>query len=70
MEVKEEIIITLPSEETYIPEKEPEPKVYIKKKPVYTFFKRKQVPQLLNFKHKKNLNKGFLNFLNGGSNGN
>ena len=40
MEVKEEIIITLPSEETYIPEKEPEPKVYIKKKPVYTFFKR------------------------------
>ena len=29
MEVKEEILITVPSEETYIPEKEFEPKVHI-----------------------------------------
>lgn len=40
MEVKEEILITVPSEETYIPEKEFEPKVHIIKKPLYSFFKR------------------------------
>lgn len=40
MEIKEDIIITAPSEETYVPEKEPEPKVYIKKKPIYHVFKR------------------------------
>ena len=40
MKVKEEILITVPSEETYVPEKEPGPKVYIKKKPIYEFFKR------------------------------
>lgn len=40
MEFKEELIITLPSEDIYIPEKEPGPKAYIKKNPVYAFFKR------------------------------
>lgn len=40
MELKEELIITLPSEDIYIPEKESGPKVCIKKKPVYAFFKR------------------------------
>lgn len=40
MEVKEEILITVPSEDTYIPEKEFEPKVHIKRKPLYSFFKR------------------------------
>lgn len=42
MELKEELIITVtvPSEDIYIPEKEPGSKVYIKKKPVYAFFKR------------------------------
>lgn len=40
MEVKEEILITVPSEEMYVPAKEPEPKVYLKKKPIYAFIKR------------------------------
>jgi lipopolysaccharide/colanic/teichoic acid biosynthesis glycosyltransferase len=40
MEVKEEILIAVPSEETYIPEKEIEPKVCVKRKPIYSFFKR------------------------------
>ena len=40
MEVKEEMLIEAPSEETFVPEKEPEPILYIKKKPIYAFFKR------------------------------
>lgn len=40
MEVKEENIITVPSEDTYVPEKETEPKIHIKRKPIYNFFKR------------------------------
>ena len=40
MEVKDEILIAVPSKETSVPEKEPEPKIYINKKPVYAFFKR------------------------------
>ena len=40
MEVKEKITMTVPSEVTYVPQKEPGPKVYIKKKPIYEFFKR------------------------------
>ena len=32
MEVKEKIAITVPSEQTYVPVKEPEPKIYIKRK--------------------------------------
>lgn len=40
MEVKEEILITVPSKETFVSEKEPEPILYIKKKPIYAFFKR------------------------------
>ena len=37
---EKEILITAPSEETCAPNKEPEPRIYIKKKPVYSFFKR------------------------------
>jgi lipopolysaccharide/colanic/teichoic acid biosynthesis glycosyltransferase len=40
MEVKNEILITAPSEETSVPQKEPELKIYLNKKPVYGFFKR------------------------------
>lgn len=43
MEVKEEILITVPSEETYIPEKEFEPKVHIIKKPLYSFLKERLI---------------------------
>lgn len=40
MEVKEKIAIPVLSEQPYVPVKEPEPKIYIKRKPIYTFFKR------------------------------
>ena len=40
MEIKEEIIKTVLSEGIYVPEKEPELKVYLKKKPTYAFLKR------------------------------
>ena len=40
MEVKEKIATTVPSEQTCVPVKEPEPEIYIKRKPIYAFFKR------------------------------
>ncbi len=40
MEVKEKILTTVPSGDIYVPETEPEPKIYIEKKPIYTVFKR------------------------------
>ena len=40
MEVKEKILITAPDEENCVPAQKAEPKVLIKKKPIYAFFKR------------------------------
>lgn len=40
MERREDIIITVPSEQTRAPEQERESKVSVKKKPIYHFFKR------------------------------
>lgn len=40
MKVKEEKIITVHSKDIYVPPKESESKVYVKRKPIYSFFKR------------------------------
>lgn len=40
MEIKKEMIIPFSPEETVVQTAEPEPTFYIKKKPIYTFFKR------------------------------
>ncbi len=40
MEIQEDIIITVPAEETSVSKTEHEPNVHIKNKPIYEFFKR------------------------------